>query len=365
MFMNAQEMGARRGFLLGATRWLGRVGGLIAPALAIPAVAGKVNGGFANSFIKQWADGSIEGAAVRVTTACVPGVQEKISGPKLPININGLGEVVPDQPIIDGEYSVVAAAAAIESGVDIGVFNQLISSAGGRFLSAAQAVEGVAANTVQGVLLPAQLTVYCVSGGMAADIENRQTPAAMFNTGEQIIILDEREPAKTAIQIIERVRVKGGGLAYESNGVMKSSEAPTGWQPPEKDYCGHNMPDYFARLFINSIIQVLFMAEYDRGVKIDELKEKDIVAKGMENDHRVREIEGAMKEENCYFYQGGSVFGDFKIMRDKFLRQDYTKVINPEGNKLAELIKNKRWDINTPFNEVYQQVLEIVNGWWQ
>jgi hypothetical protein len=120
-------------------------------------------------------------------------------------------------------------------------------------------------------------------------------------------------------------------------------------KPPPKDYCGENMPSFFAYLFWNESLQ-RFMKPTNI-LTVDSLPlfqgEKEIMAK--------YEIVGkSLRDKGCYFYPGGgSVFSDYKRIRDAhFPEKALTQWVSENINT------------NMSSQQAFDIVKSLVDTWW-
>jgi hypothetical protein len=120
------------------------------------------------------------------------------------------------------------------------------------------------------------------------------------------------------------------------------------WKPPKKDYCGENIPRFYALMVYDQILAILM-------VKSGIISDKPIVDKFSSDFLPEKEmITKRMKDKDCFFYKhGGSIFMDYKLMREQDIQGNLNKWSNDHG-----------FDINSDPDEMMMEIEKYVNGWW-
>ena len=99
-------------------------------------------------------------------------------------------------------------------------------------------------------------------------------------------------------------------LDSQPSSMAQASAASEAWKPPEINYCGHNMQDYFARMLAQEVAAMMLMAHPQGAIHTG----MDEIVKEM------NAISDSLREKNCYTYPDGkrSVFTDYKVMLEKY-----------------------------------------------
>lgn len=144
---------------------------------------------------------------------------------------------------------------------------------------------------------------------------------------------------------------------------------PDGWKPPDKNHCGEDMVDYFARLLVSSVNAMAFVeqldiknpstdpklrtAVYDRATKIPLLEKAD------ENEQHIHEIDERLREKGCFFYSdGGSVFMDYKLMRERA----QLKLGNYSKPDIRKSEYEQIWNKDESIHQSYRRGVTVLDG---
>jgi len=125
-----------------------------------------------------------------------------------------------------------------------------------------------------------------------------------------------------------------------------SIEKPNNWIPPSKDYEGEDIVNYFALLFLDQTVAMMYAKTKNLNLPIlsefqSFLDQENAVCK-------------RLNDREKYFYKKGSIFMDYKIMREE-----------SSNNVELQLLK-KQFNPNMSAHEAFELAKTIVSNWnWQ
>lgn len=301
--------------------------------------------------------------------ACAPAVADKMTSldsSHHTLNINGIElETIGTVPM--GAYNVFGAAQLLNAGW---TSPQLIA-----LEESSRAVSLYSFSTTgqllfQGVLLPAALAMYSISGGLQDLIEGPRT--LYYN--DQIITIDRSLPNQQVnVRYIAQINVDANNDAQiNTNASQNTSESSpnNGWKPPDKEYCGEDMVRYYASLLLDESMAGVLMEQYRIDPSIindpERIKlfqdEKQFRKEHSETDKRLR-------DNNCYFYgeKGeGSVFMDYKIMRENYVTRlgESMGMTGKDATYAGYKSVSSLFNANMSTQEAFEVALKTVAQWW-
>ena len=214
---------------------------------------------------------------------------------------------------------------------------------------------------VIGVALPATLNVstgtslifgavqdvtegnYGLNANQVARLRGEGYAKAFFIQEDQIIA----ENGQVLVQFTESEAaedIKNNSLDY-----TQSNQPPEGWKPPTKVYCGEDMEEYYTLMFLKESVTTFINAK-----ELDTFLNSNLI-KGMDEYSKKSDaISNRLKERNCYFYEnGGSVFSDFKYMRNKFWQRD---------GAAGDWARNNL-SLDMPTSQAYELTQQLISTW--
>lgn len=216
-----------------------------------------------------------------------------------------------------------------------------------------------------------QEEVVDVVGGFAVDIIGRDTSFL------SLILSLREDPNAIYNEILNRVKTTSHPDAFgnfklrldflqQQSGRIKAEraeakrkEAMASWQPPSRNYGDENIPELFAMMFLDENLAMMLQENRDPGIPI--------YAGADENAANRNQITERMQNDGAYFYpQGGSIFMDYKIMRDAACQElgeatgktdQYDAIV--AGNKILK----SRFNHHMTTDEALQTARDIVESW--
>lgn len=157
----------------------------------------------------------------------------------------------------------------------------------------------------------------------------------------------------------------------EISGAAGIVDIPTGWKPPEKELARENVEEYFVLMITYEYLFAL-MNDLPDDIKRDPeaLRQYPIFSDRERLQRQVSlrmdEIHEALKTKNKFLYPGGSVYMDFKIMKQMALE----KMGREEGvaNKRKAITRGRqmlkaRFSLNMSVDEAIGVAREFVASW--
>lgn len=130
-----------------------------------------------------------------------------------------------------------------------------------------------------------------------------------------------------------------------------SHQPPPDWKPPKQDYCGEDIKEYFVLLAMGDMYGTVMRAS---GMDYANFVQTPLWANSEQFDARYKEITDRMKKNKCYKYsEGGSIYGDYKLMRNRFWKVD--------GAEKAWIKANITPD--TPTAQAFELYKQLINTW--
>jgi len=232
----------------------------------------------------------------------------------------------------DGKYQYVPVAVMQTMAISPG---QLVQLEGATTWSSVYetTINGIA---LSGILIRTSLigalANASISGALQREIEGPRMIRWVDEQGDvKLINLDDpriesnartiqisQSKSNAADKVVPKFQIEISGSSYIP---------PNDWKPPSKNHCGEDLVELFARLYFSSISAEVFVESlnpsasrdpkaYDKAYN-DALK-SPILQKTDENERRINEIDENLRKKGCYFYpEGGSVFMDYKLMRER------------------------------------------------
>lgn len=219
----------------------------------------------------------------------------------------------------------------------------------------------VAKDLAEGVIMP----IYDTEGNVVTYTQLTTAQAALLRTGNvnAVYRLDDYNNIQVYLENNNPAADAQAGEVNDAKAVANEQELqeieinlPPDWKKPPKDYCGEDLVKYYAYLLTSATFGMLIMDDYmekgQKSVTYDEDYHKKIDS-FLEGE---RKIAARLQEKNCYSYtdKSGSVFTDYKLMRDLKFRY--------YGAQKKEFAL--RFNINTPIKDVFKAALKEVNTWW-
>lgn len=164
---------------------------------------------------------------------------------------------------------------------------------------------------------------------------------------------------------------------------------PKGWRPPDKNYGGQDLTHYFTLLLLERVFSSIIDENRRRYPQMSDaelaafLRETPTILKGAKQIvTEADQITESLNREGHYFYQGGgSVFGDYKLMRARaylalggysnpdMTRETYANIWNKDQQvqeawkKGVTAMRNMFYEGMTT-EEAYNVAREIINRYW-
>ncbi len=279
-----------------------------------------------------------------------------------PMQVDGLGEVEIKGLLPQDTYNVFTVSSLVAAGIPK---LQILALPENPFIFSLYEVTAAGEILLQGILLPAAVASFSISGGMQDMIEG---PTRIYD-GERIITIDRSMPGQPVeIQYINQVDAEGKTVDQS----VQAQEGSSGWKPPPKDYCGEDMEQYYAYLLLSEILGVLLVDAFKTDKTILDNPEKLNIFKDADKfQEENNAISKRLKERNCYFYSGpnsaeSSVFMDYKILRGQY-RQSLGKAMGETGEKASikgfNFVKSL-FNSNMSTQEAFEVALKTVSKWW-
>lgn len=236
--------------------------------------------------------------------------------------------------------------------------------------------------------LAGALVYASISGELQRSIEGEKIIYLLDENGKIKVIDLGQVEAEENVQIFEKTDEQTLAQARPNFKIeiLGNSFPPEDWKPPKKDHCGFDMVDYFARLLLNQT-QASILRDEIRGVltgaEFDKLmQEVPILREAKEFTAEEDRISESLRQKNCYFYpQGGSVFSDYKLMRERaYLRaggysnpnltyEEYARIINTDPAVQTAFRQGVNaiegmFDKNMTTEVAFQLAKQIVSQFW-
>ncbi len=222
------------------------------------------------------------------------------------------------------------------------------------------------------VIEPIRLPIFNESGKIIKYQEMTPQQAFFIRTGKvvRVVELQDLSQINQAIEgnfALAQSDSDADALANYENEIERIMNwVPDGWKPPDKDYCGQKMDQYYALLLMDETIAILMIDQWNITHNNISLNPKI----GTEYDNKYRpirdKIEQQLKDKDCYLYHkyqypegsgnksGGSVYSDYKHMR---------AIGFPKLGKLSQWQKST-FNLNQSADKMYNLCLKEVQTWW-
>lgn len=239
-----------------------------------------------------------------------------------------------------------------------------------------------------------------INGGLQREIEGSRIISIVDSQGKvRFIDLDNPQIAQNSRTVAIQAKAQSADAAKPTIRMWidnASYSMPDGWKPPEKRHCDEDLEEYYARLLLDTTLAMVFVNDLNQLQKtmlydqaFEQAQKSPILKKVAENNVEADKIDKRLREKGCFFYpEGGSVFMDFKLMRERaYLRAGgYSNwdIRRPEFEKIFKIDQSlqdaykKGMDVlKAPFNDASgvvnrslttEQALniarQIIKQWW-
>ena len=288
-----------------------------------------------------------------------------------PMQVDGLGEVKINGSLPQDTYNVFTVSSLVAAGIPK---SQILSLPENPFVFSLYEVTAGGEILLQGILLPAAVASFCISGGMQDMIEG---PTRIYD-GKRIITIDRSMPDQPIeIQYINQVDAEGKTIdqsAQPQERSADSSQPNNEWKPPPKDYCGEDMVRYYAHLLLDENLGMLLVGAWTTDPAILDNPERLKLNIFKDTDKFEKESKAVgerLREKSCYFYgdQGsakGSVFMDYKILRDQYMKSlgETMGETGAEAGIKGHNFVSSLFNSNMSTQEAFDVALKTVSKWW-
>ncbi len=141
------------------------------------------------------------------------------------------------------------------------------------------------------------------------------------------------------------------------------------WKAPHKEYGGEDLQAYYIVMLANEIVSVLVAGASKTNKSIFDQLDKIPVMQGFKEkvEDPSNGADARLKKRGLYFYEiGGSVFMDYKILRNKAFKKVGENL--GETDSIAAQIRGYKhfrdqFTIETPLDDVLTKAQDFISKW--